>query len=407
MSPAKTKRPPRWMTVGLPIVLLAAGAAVAALLLSTRPSAGKGKKAEAAPLLVQTLTAQPRTAAMIVEVMGTVVPAHEVELKARVGGHVTALSESFSPGGLLRAGQTAVTLDDTDYQLTLRQAENTLARAMADLDLEMGQQRVAREQFAMLDGMGGNEAADQSSLALRGPQLAQAQADVDDAEADLSQARLDLDRTRVKVPFNALVTARSVAPGSEVTTSTALGTLVDVDEYWVEAAVPVARLRNMRFAARDGQGSPVAISGRAGAATRQGSLLASVGELVESSRLARVLIRVPDPLGLSTGGTPLVLNEYVSARITGPEVEGVYVLPRSALREGDQVWVAEGATLDIREVEVGWSDAENAYLTDGLAPGDRVVTSGIPTPVQGMTLRVDAANDAPAADTGKEASHEG
>jgi len=405
MSSDNMKRPPRWMTVGLPIVLLAFGAAMAVLFLSTRPSAGRGAKSVAAPLLVQTVDVAPQTQAMIVEVMGTVVASREIDLNARVSGQVASLAPGFVPGGLLKAGETALTLDDADYALAARQAENALATAQADLDLEMGQQRVAQAQLQMLSKDDPEAGGEEAGLALRQPQLAQARAAVDDAAADLEQARLNLARTRVAAPFNALVTARSVAEGSEVTTSLSLGTLVGVDEYWVEAAVPVDQLRHIAFNAKGGHGSPVEVIGRSSATPHAGYVLRNVGELVESSRMARVLISVPDPLGLKTGGQPLVLNEYVTAKITGPSVEGVYILPRSALREGGSVWVAKGSTLDIRPVTVGWSDADKVYITAGLEPGLKVVTSSIASPVQGMNLRLDDAQHAPA--KGSEAANEG
>lgn len=394
------RRPAFW----LPLSLLAAGAAVAFLLLSTRPSAGKGKAANTAPLLVQTQPARAEELPVSIEVMGTVTAARKIELRARVGGHVTELSETFTPGGLLKVRQTILKLDDSDYRLAMRKAENAVARTRADLDLEMGQQRVARAQLELLS-QSSPDIVDQASLALREPQLAQARADLDDALAALDLAMLELERTQVTAPFNALVTARSVNLGSHISTTEALATLVGTDEYWIEAAVPLSQLRWIIFSTPQTPGSAVQIKSQSGQALRSGQVLRRIGELVESSRMARVLISVPDPLGLTDGGQPLVLNEYVSARITGPRFPNVIALPREALREGNSVWVANGTGLDIRPVTVGWSDADKVYITAGLEHGDMIVTSGIASPVQGMTLRLETAGDNPAAST--EAPNEG
>ena len=189
------------------------------------------------------------------------VPARQITLRARVSGHIAALAANFTPGGLLKKGQDALDLDPEDYRLAVRQAESTLAEAQAALDLEMGQQRVAKAQLDMLAEA--SEALEgDTSLALREPQLAQARAAVANAAAALDQARLNLERTRVRAPFNALVTARSVDVGSEIGTSDTLATLVGTDEYWVQAAVPLDKLRWLEFAHGGGQGSPVAVIAR-------------------------------------------------------------------------------------------------------------------------------------------------
>ncbi|MBU1002983.1 MAG: efflux RND transporter periplasmic adaptor subunit [Proteobacteria bacterium] len=397
----------RWLTLWLPLLLLAVGAAAAFLLLSTKPSAGRARTSGDGPLLVQTQAVQAEDKAVTIMVMGTVSAAREIELRSRVAGHIQELSASFTPGGLLRAGQLALSLDDIDYRLAARQAENAVARTRADLDLEMGQQRVARAQLDMLP-QSSSEALDEASLALREPQLVQARADLDDAEANLAQARLDLERTRVKSPFNALVTQRSVNLGSDISTTDTLGTLVGTDEYWVEAVVPVDQLRWINFSTDKQAGSPAEIFSRSRPNPRQGQVLHRIGALVESSRMARVLISIPDPLGLKDDDQPLVLNEYVSVRITGPTINGVVSLPREALREGTLVWVATGDTLDIRPVTVAWSDSDTIHITSGLTPGERVITTDIASPVQGMSLRVQGKEDENVATgTDKGSRHDG
>jgi len=368
-----------------PVVILALGAAVAAVLMITRPMAGKSAPTVTATL-VQVQPAAVTDHAVTFEVMGSVAAAREVDLRARVSGHVQSLSDRFTPGGLVGEGDMILALDDADYGLALRQAQSAVDTARADLDLEMGRQRVARAQLDMLTEAAGP--AGDTSLALRRPQLAQAQAALAQAEADLEQARLNLERTTVRAPFNALVAERSVNLGSQVSTSDTLATLVGTDEYWIEAAVPVDKLCWMRFASGDGQGSAVEITARSQLEPVRGHVLRRDGALVESSRMARVLISVPDPLGLGRGGRPMLLDEYVTVRVTGDVVRDVVALPRAALREGAYVWIFEAGKLRIRPVIVAWSDADMVYVSDGVTSGERIVVTDIATPVEGMSLRL-------------------
>jgi len=102
-------------------------------------------------------------------------------------------------------GETLVRIDRADYETVLQQRESERRQARADLEIEMGRQNVAEQEFQLLDNelSGPNKA-----LVLRQPQLDSAQAAVDAAEAAVRRARLDLQRTQVKAPFDARVLSR-------------------------------------------------------------------------------------------------------------------------------------------------------------------------------------------------------
>lgn len=409
MSDTPTTRRPgkhRLLKALLPLLILALGVGTAFALLATRPQAQRAIPEEKAPL-VRVAPAKAVDRAMSFDAMGAVVPAREITLRARVAGHVQSLAPAFTPGGLLSKGQEALALDREDYRLAVRRAETALADARAALDLEMGQQRVAKAQLDMLAEA--SEALEgDTSLALREPQLAQARAAVEDAEAALEQARLNLARTSVRAPFNALVTARSVDVGSEIGTSDTLATLVGTDEYWIEAAVPLDRLRWMEFAHDGGQGSPAAVIARSQTEPRAARVLRLAGSLVESSRMAQVIISVPRPLDSADGAPPLQLDEYVTARITGKTMKAVVPVPRSALREGDKVWICgAGDKLDVREVAVAWSEDDVVYVSSGIKPGELVVTTDVAGAVHGMALRIEGRDEALVAPSATEAGHVG
>ena len=70
------------------------------------------------------------------------------------------------------------------------------------------------------------------------------------------------------------------------------------------------------------------------------------------------------------------------------EVEDVIVLPRSAVRENGEVYVVDGEDrLRFRSVEILRADREQVYIAEGLDAGDRVCTSPIEAPVDGMRVR--------------------
>ena len=84
---------------------------------------------------------------------------------------------------------------------------------------------------------------------------------------------------------------------------------------------------------------------------------------------------------------PLAVGLFVNVEISGREIRDAYIIPRHALRAGDQVYVVnELGQLEIRSVAVTYSSAEEAVIGSGLEVGDRVIVSSIRNPIEGMSL---------------------
>jgi RND family efflux transporter MFP subunit len=278
-------------------------------------------------------------------------------------------------------------IDPSDYQIEVQKAESALARAQADLAIEQGSQAIAREELRLLSATS-KEVIAMTDLALRKPQLDQAKAAVSSAEADLHRARLDLSRAVVRAPFNALVVHQNVNLGSHINTQETLATIVSTDEYWIEAVVPLDRLAVLNINRTNRP--PALVRSQAGYGHWQGHVLRATGKLSEKSRMAKVIIAIPDPIGLDSGNTSpqLMLDDYVSVEMMGRELTSVIDLPRLALRDSDTVWVFHDGSLEIRTVTLAWKQDDRVLIDTGLVSGEKVVVSDLATPVQGMRLKV-------------------
>ena len=373
----------------LVLVLLAVGAGSAALLMKSSPKATR-KPSEPPARLVETVTVRVGDHPTPVTAMGSVVAAREATLYPEVAGRIVAVGDNFIPGGRVTEGDRLLRLQDADYRLAVRQREAKVAQAKAALDRELGQQEVARREYQLL---GEDLPPEEKALVLRGPQLASAEADLAEAEAALAQARLDLSRTDVQAPFDGVITERSVALGSRVTTNTALLSLVATDTFWVRVDLPVDALKWLDVPEDNGgKGSAVRLhrSDWPEGATRSGRVLRLVPSLEREARLAQLLVAVPDPLAQepeNRGQPRLLVNDYVEATLQGRTLEGVVALDRPLLRGGDRVWLLEDGRLVIRKVEVVFRGPEKVLVRAGLEDGDRVIATELATPVAGMALR--------------------
>lgn len=383
-------------TVFVSLIILMVGVGLIWMIFKTEPTATRKDAARETAMLVDVQTVSRGRFTPTVEAMGQVVPAREVTLGSRVGGEVVHQADAFTPGRRVEKGAELLRIDPADYQATLLQRRSELEQARADLELEHGQQTVARQEFELL---GEDIDVVNDALILRKPQLQQAKARVAAAEAAVKQAETDLARTRIRAPFPAQVLSREVALGSQVSAGQSLGRLVGTGQYWVEATVPLSKLQWLTFNAAPGSpGAPVTVHHDTAwpeGQTREGRLAQLVGDLDGNARMARVLITIEDPLALdqSEGQPPLILGAILRVEIDGVLLDDVIRLERDLVRRNNTVWVMEDRELAIREVEIAFRDDDHAFIRSGLEDGEQVITNDLSSVVSGARLRLEGDTD--------------
>ena len=375
----------------LPLIIIALGLAVATYLKRTAPKASRRPPVAMVPLVqVETLTAQPHK--VVVEAMGTVVAARQIQLKSKVAGEIIFIHEDFIEGGLLKAGTEILRIDPKDYQLALAQKKRALADAQFEFEVEQGYQAVAKREWELLAG--GEQQGDlNADLALRKPHLERARARIEAARAELAQAQLDLERTVVRAPFNAIVLTKQVDIGTRTTANEALALLVDTEQFWVRVAVPLEQLKWIELPSQtDAAGAKARILYR-DQYQRPARVTKLLNDLGEAGQMARLIATVEDPLDITAdqpSAPALLLGEVVQVEIEGGRVENAIAIPRRALRDQDRVWVmsADGH-LEIRPVTIAWRGQQSVLASAGVSGGERLVVSDLATPVAGMQLKLD------------------
>ncbi len=378
------------------LLVLAGGFALSWWLIAEPPRVERRPATEPAPPLVDTLRVTLRPAAPSLHGFGRVVAEREARLASRVAGRLEAFTPGVLPGQMVEAGAPLARLDDADLALALREAEANLAQAEAALAMERGEQQRAQSEY---QSFGRELSAERRALVLREPQLRSAQAEVERARAARDRARLDFERATLTAPWRGMVQARLIGEGSEVSSGTELLHLVDVSRFWVRVTLPGEALAWLEPATQDTSGSAVTLSSRSWPAgrERQGELLSVLPALEENGLQAQLLVAVEDPLALSDGARDapsLRLGDIVRLAFEAREREALAALPAAALRPGDEVWVLdEEDRLLSRPVHVLHRDDDRVLVTEGLAEGERVITSPLGQPREGMALRTSSSRD--------------
>lgn len=344
------------------------------------------------------------TEEVVVRAQGTVTAAQQVQMRPEVAGRIVKLSPSLVPGGLFAAGETIATIDERDYGVQLAAQQEAVARARLALRQEQARKAVAEEEWELLEA---SIPADESNrdLALRLPQIEQAEAAISAAEGALAKARLDLERCAITAPFNAVVIREQVDLGQLVNPQTEVATLVGTDSYWIQVSLPVEHLEWIEIPGRGvnrGSGATVIHSAGSVEIRRTGRVERLLGDVDPGGRLARLLIVVDDPLNLKGQNQdvdiPLLIGSYVTVEIHGRRIENAIVIPRGALREvhvggadsaSQGLWILDSDDrLSTREAQVIWRTEDTVIVSNGFADGERLITSTISTPIEGMKLSV-------------------
>lgn len=373
-------------------IILLVSVIATVLIFFTEPTASQSGASVETATLVDVVQVEKGTFTPTIRATGTVEPSQDITLSPRVEGEVIERSDNFTPGGYVEEGEMLLQIDPSDYENTLQQRRSELQRAEADLAMEMGQQNVAEHDYALL---GDSLTSLSRSLVLREPQLNTARSMVQSAESAVRQAELDLQRTTIRAPFDAYIISRNTNVGSQVSPGDELGRLVGLETYWVSALVPVSSLRWLSIPENGGDGAEVRIRNRTAwdeDEHRIGQVYRLIGALEDQTRMARVLITVPDALSNQAENEDqprLMIGAFVEAGIQGNELIDVVRVNRDYVRQNNRVWVMEDNTLRIRDVNILFEDSQYAYVIEGLEDGSQVVTTNLSTVVDGSRLRLD------------------
>ena len=380
------------------LAILLGGILVTTLIFSTEPEAQQEGATIETAILVDVVTAEKGTFAPTIVATGTVQPVEDVVLSPLVPGQIIRRDPAFTPGGFVKKGEVLLQIDPADYQNTLELRKSELLQSETTLATEMGRQQIAEQDLQLINNdslFGDNPLSDnETQLVLRKPQLNAVKATIEAARASVNQAELNLERTTIRAPFDAHILSQNVTVGSQVAQGDDLGRIVGTDSYWVTATVPVSRLQWLKFPESNSEkGSLVHIENPSAwttGASRTGYLDRQIGALDAQTRLARVLVRVEDPLATSKaleGAPKLMIGTFVEVNIEADSIPNVVRMDRNLVRSNQTAWVMKGELLEIRELDIILTDNEYVYVQSGLEEGDKIVTTNLSTVTNGIELR--------------------
>jgi RND family efflux transporter MFP subunit len=372
-----------------PVLVLAVSIGIVQALGAARP---EPEKKEDAQRLISLYVDEVKSdmVTISVQTQGEVRPKTEIDLIPQVSGRIVGISGSFAEGAEFGPGEMLIKIDDTDYKLAVVRAEARVAEAEVALQRELANAKIKKEHWLDKDTTG-----EPTPYALNKPQVKEAEAKLASAESDLKEAQLNVARTEISVPFQGRVRSRNIGIGQYVSAGTSLGRVFSTDIVEIRLPLTDSQLAElnlpMGFMADAFNAPLVQFSAQVGNKqhTWNGRIVRTHASVDQQTRLIYAVAEVDDPYGIgSDKGTPIAVGMFVHADIAGVNSQSALVLPRLALRNANKVYVINDENrLEIRTVEVLSTSEDTVLVSNGVAVGDKVVTSTIPAAVDGMEVR--------------------
>ena len=290
-----------------------------------------------------------------------------VDLIPQVSGRISQLAPSLAVGGRFRAGETLAVVEQDEFLLKLRQAAADVEVQRANLQLQQAKSDAAVQNYALI-----NPNRNVPALVALGPQIAQAQAQLQAAKSREEIAKLELQRTRFTLPFDGMITRSSAQLGQLVSNGKAFGQAYATDS--VELVAPIAQSDLAQLAPVENRRVQVFIAGN----QFEASIDRVGAELDPRSRFAKVYIPLSQTMLENTDGADDLLKPgmFADLVIEGPAHANSLLLPEAALQGSGAIWVVRGGRLqDVQPTLLGRN--ADGIVVAGFDIGEGIVIGSI------------------------------
>ena len=277
----------------------------------------------------------------------------------------------------LQQAEAGVIMQNTQIRSGISQTRANLDQAEANLRRIEGLHREGYDSQQQLDAASAEyevaKAAHQSALSrldeniVKARDVAAAKATVKQMEASWDLARLQLEYTKIRSPWEGIVSEKLIEEGELVRVGTAIISLVDPKQLYVKATIDEYDAQRVRL----GQRVLVRVDAFPGE-TFQGKVY-QISPIVSGGKLETRTFTVKVSL---EGNHPVKAGMSADVEIVVSKLEDVLFVPSLAVVEKEArrfAVVVEGTRIRLQPIQIGDSNWTYVQVKSGLTPGNQVV----------------------------------
>jgi multidrug efflux system membrane fusion protein len=294
-----------------------------------------------------------------------VTPVHTASITSQVTGLIVAVH--YAEGQIVKNDDPLVDIDPRPYRATLLQAQGALERdenVLAQAQMDLARYRAARARNAIAQQI----LDDQEKLVL------QDEGTVKNDQGTVQYDQVQVDFCHITSPIGGRVGLRLVDPGNVVQSAgtVTLAVITQLDPTTVIFTIPEDSLGQV--AARLSKGAKLTVDAFDRTALKKiaSGILLTLDNLIDTTTGT---VKGRSQFDNKTGA--LFPNQFVNTRLLVNTLQGVTLLPSSAIQQNGQasfVYVIQNNIAHTRSVKPGVTDGGTTQV-DGINPGDAVANS--------------------------------
>ena len=346
-----------------------AGVALAALCLVAwrlhTPAAAADKK-PVQPIAVDTAPAHRVEVPIYLQGLGTVQAFYTVTVTARVDGELQRVA--FTEGQTVHKGDLLAQIDPRPNQAAYEQAVATKVKDEAQLK----NAKLDLERYTQLQPQ---DLASKQTVDTQRALVEQIAAQLKVDQAVIDNARTQLDYTRIVSPINGRTGIHLIDPGNIVHAAATTGIVVvtQIQPISVVFTLPEEQLAAVQKALANGPVKVATVAREGGAVLDEGTLSLIDNQIDQTTGSVRLKAT------FDNAQNTLWPGQYVDARVLVRTERDALTIPDTAVQLGPAgpftYVIKRDSTVEARPLHVAESANGMTIVTDGLAQGERVVTS--------------------------------
>lgn len=121
----------------------------------------------------------------------------------------------------------------------------------------------------------------------------------------------------------------------------------------------------------------------------QAKLIRTEAKLDSDNNMLHAVARIPEPFNTDHyQKKPLVIGQYVKARIKGKKLINRIMIPRGKVYKDHYVYIVKKGFIHKQEIKIGWRDSDFVEITSGLESGDNLVITELGDVYSGTPVEI-------------------